>query len=87
MKEFLKDLQYVHVVTALIRDEQRRPEFLVWAYNSAEDAQKRFERLIAMHKAYGERSPLIKTETFLTPIYEKFEQSVMDEAGSSGTTN
>jgi hypothetical protein len=84
---FVKELEYVHVVVVLFRNEDGQPELSIWAYKNADDAQKRFERLKEAHESNPEESPLIKTETFMAGIYENFEQSLFSEGRIKGKVN
>lgn len=83
---FVKELQFVHVVTVAFLNEHRKLELSVFVYHNQEDAQKRFNRLMELHNRNPENSPLVTTETFLAGVYENFEQSLFSE-GELGKVN
>lgn len=79
---FIQSLDFVHIVVTLFRNPMGKPELSVFAYKNQEDAQKRFDRLMAFHNSVEgqeQQSPLILTETFYAGIYETFEQSLFVE--------
>jgi len=84
---FANDLQYVYVVVLLFRNEQNRPELTVWTYKDANDAQKRFERLMEIHNRNPTGSSLILTETFMSGVYDNFEQSLFTQTKLKGMAN
>ena len=85
--DFVKDLQYVHIVVVLYRNEEGNVDHSVWVYKNIEDAQKRFEKLKAKHEANPHESPLIMTQSFMAGVYENFEQSVLAEGQLPGKAN
>jgi len=77
-----KEVEYVHVVAVAFKNEDNKLELGVWGYRKAEDAQRRFERIMAQHEKYqaiNQESPLASTETFIVGIFDNFEESVMLE--------
>lgn len=76
---FVKELDFVYVVVTVYRDESGKPELSVFVYKSQDDAQKRFERIMELHKKAGPHSSFIMTTSFMAGVYENFEQSLFAE--------